>query len=68
MGHLRATGERVRSTTPSGGLGGPTAASNLSSVFAMRGQEVVELALEVHTGAPSRILGRERLIAHIPGE
>jgi oligogalacturonide lyase len=68
MGYLTATGELVRLNTPSGGLGGPTAARNRPSVFAMRGQEVIELALEIHPGAPSRVLGRERIIARIPGE
>src|SRR5450759_2115900 len=63
MGYLTATGELVRLTTPSGALGGPTAARDRPSVFAMRGQEVVELALEIHTGKPSRVVARERVIA-----
>jgi hypothetical protein len=66
MVYLTATGELVRLTTPSGALGGPTAARDRPSVFAMRGQEVVELALEIHAGGPSRVVAREHVIARIP--
>ena len=71
MGYLAATGELVRITTPKGGLGGPTAARDRNSVFAMRGQDVVELALTIvpsanPAAAPSTVTAKERVIATIP--
>jgi hypothetical protein len=68
MGYLTATGELVRLMTPTGALGGPTAARDRPSVFALRGREVVELALEIRAGHPSRVSARERVIARIPDE
>ncbi|MBI4556655.1 MAG: hypothetical protein HY706_03660 [Candidatus Hydrogenedentes bacterium] len=47
MGYITATGELVRIATPSGGVGQATASINRSSVFVTRGQEVLELALEI---------------------
>lgn len=71
MGYLTATGELVRITTPKGGLGGPTAARDRNSLFAMRGSDVVEVALNIQPSAnpavtPSRVTATERVICTIP--
>jgi len=71
MGYLTATGELVQLTTPRGGLGGATAARNRNSVFALRGQEVVELALKIDLSAdpkivPSKVTATERVICEMP--
>lgn len=49
-------------------MGGGAAARARSSVFAMRGQEVLKLALELRAGNPTRVAARERVIARIPGD
>ena len=71
MGYLFATGELVQLTTPQGGLGGATAARNRNSVFAIRGRDVVELALKIEPSTdpatnPSRVTATERVIYSAP--
>jgi hypothetical protein len=71
MGYLFATGELVRVTTPKGGVGGATAARDRNSIFAMRGREVLELALKIEPSAdpaktPSTVTATERVICSIP--
>ncbi len=71
MGYLAETGELVQLATPKGGLEGATAARNRNSVFAMRRQEVVELALTVDISSdpandPSKVTAEERVICAIP--
>lgn len=72
MGYIVQTGELVRLTTPTGGLGGPTCAQRRNSVFGMRGLEVVELALRIIAppapGQPSRVVATERVIGVIPAD
>lgn len=68
MGYLTATGELVRLTTPKGGLGGATAARDRNSVFAVRGADIVELALDIRPSSdpahtPSTVTATERVIA-----
>lgn len=70
MGYVTATGELIRFQTPEGGVEGATAARNRSSVFALRGREVLELALRISspadTGSRSLVTVRERKIAVLP--
>jgi oligogalacturonide lyase len=71
MGYLFATGELVRITTPKGGVGGATAARDRNSVFALRGREVLELALKIEPSrdpakTPSKVTATERVICSIP--
>jgi oligogalacturonide lyase len=71
MGYLCATGELVRLTTPQGGLSGATAARDRNSVFAVRGRDVVELALKIEPSAdpltaPSTVIAGERVILTAP--
>ena len=71
MGYLTETGELVRITTPTGGLGGATAAVDRNSVFATRGSDVVEMALEIKASddpqkKPSTVFATERHIAALP--
>jgi hypothetical protein len=47
MGYLTATGELVRLATSKGGLGGATCARSKNSVYGIRGNTVVELALDI---------------------
>ena len=47
MGYIVATGELFRITTPSGAVGAATAAKNKNAVFALRGNEVVELNITI---------------------
>lgn len=67
MGYLTATGELVRLTTPTGGLGGATAAVNRMAVFAFRGSDLVELALRIEASdapdrLPSKVYATERVL------
>jgi len=71
MGYLVETGELVRMHTPGGRLRGPTAARHRNSVFAIRGDDLVELALEIRASAdlsaqPSEVIAHERIIAALP--
>jgi hypothetical protein len=70
MGYLTETGELVRLMTPKGGLGGPTAARDRNSVFAVRGAEIVELALDIRLSStpqtqPSQVMATERVICEL---
>lgn len=71
MGYLTRTGELVRLATPSGGLGGATAARDRNSVFALRGMEVIELALRIEPSPdpaviPSKVSASERVVTTLP--
>lgn len=71
MAYVSATGELLRLNTPRGGLGGATAAAKGNTIFALRGQEIVELKLTIETsGSPtaqrSRVTATERVIATLP--
>lgn len=71
MGYLTATGELVRLNTPSGALGNASAAVDRNSVYATRGRDAVELALEIEPSGdpakqPSRVWATERFIATLP--
>lgn len=68
MGYLTQTGELVCIASAQGGFGGATAARSRNSVFALRGPEIVELALDIQASAepekaPSRVMASERVIA-----
>jgi hypothetical protein len=70
MGYLTATGELVELNTPSGGVGGATAASRKNSIFCMRGTDVLELTPTVQisrdpAATPSRVHLTERTIATV---
>ncbi|MFH1742314.1 MAG: hypothetical protein ABIH23_25195 [bacterium] len=72
MGYIVETGELVRITTPTGGLGGATAAVNRPSVYAQRGEDVVELTLSIDISSdvkqtPSKVMASERIICAVPG-
>ena len=65
MGYVCATGELVRISTPSGGVGLAVVAKTRSSVYCARGKDILELALQVKTAGargPSRVTCTERLI------
>ena len=71
MGYLVETGELVRIHTPEGRLDDATAAINRNSVYARRGDEILELALEFDVSSepenePSEVFAQERLIARLP--
>lgn len=67
MGYLTHTGELVRLTTPSGGLGGATAAVSGPRFFAARGLELLDITLTIETPAngPTTVTARERLICKL---
>ncbi len=67
MGYLTATGELVRLTTPSGGLGGATAAVHRNVVFAFRGSDIVEVSLRPEISddpatTPSKVYADTRVL------
>lgn len=67
MGYLVRTGELVRFITPTGPLRGATAAVNRPGLYAVRGQEIVELSLRIaHSEDPvrsaSKVMVSERVI------
>lgn len=71
MGYLFVTGELVRLTTPEGDIGGAVAAKSRNSVFALRGKQVLELALKVEPStdplkSPSQAFATERVICTLP--
>ena len=73
MGYIVATHELVRLNTPKGALGCPTAAAKRPVIFAIRGAEVVEIALKIEPGrdpaqSRSRVTATERVIATLPAE
>ena len=71
MGYLTKTGELVKLATPKGGLGGATAATKSNCIYAMRGDEVVELSLVIAPSSdsaktPSQVTARERVLCTLP--
>ena len=71
MGYLAGTGELVRIATPEGTVGGPTAARHRNSIFALQGNRVLELTLDVVLSespetVSSTVIATERLIALLP--
>jgi hypothetical protein len=69
MGYLTKSGHLVRITTPTGGLGGATAAARGTKLYACRGKEIVELSLRLRDGVGSRmpaVTARERVLATLP--
>ncbi|MBI2423419.1 MAG: hypothetical protein HYV27_11380 [Candidatus Hydrogenedentes bacterium] len=66
MGYLTQTGELVRITTPTGGLGSPTAARERNRVFAVRGNQILEIAIAIDTSvSPTSVIAAERVIAEL---
>jgi len=63
MGYLPATGEQVEIGA---GLWGTVAAKEGNRLFTARGQELVEMTVEVEPGPPSRVTVRERPLATLP--
>ncbi len=71
MAYIVATGELVRLTTPNGSLGAINAAKDRNSVFGIRGDVVIELALTLNISSspessPSKVTAVERIIARLP--
>jgi hypothetical protein len=67
MGYLTSTGELVRFHSDAGGFTSATAAGDGARIFAMRGDEVLELQLVIDTAAsPSRVTVEERLVCALP--
>jgi len=71
MGYVFATGELVRITTPEGRVGGATAAKSRNSVFVLRRNQVLELAIKILSGnspaqTRSQVLATERVICTLP--
>ena len=73
IGYFTRTGELVRLVTPKGGLGGATAASSRNCIFAMRGNDVVELSVRIEPSddparSPSKVTASERVICTLANE
>lgn len=70
MGYIVGTGELFRIRSADGPVGGATCALNRPSVFALRGDAVLEFAIAISPstdpGAPSQVVCTERLIATLP--
>jgi len=71
LGYVVQTGELLRLTTPSGNLGGATAAISGSGFYALRNREVVQFSLNLTPSAdaqskPSQATLTERVICTIP--
>jgi oligogalacturonide lyase len=71
MGYIVKTGELIRITTPQGSLGAATAAVNRRGLYAMRGQEVVELTLNLALASDpkrtrSKATATERVLCRLP--
>lgn len=66
FGYLTATGELVRLRTPAGALSGATAAAHRNSVYAIRGRDVVEVAISIAPDTPTRVSAAERRVAGLP--
>lgn len=71
MGYLVATGELVRFESPSGALGRATAAVQGRRLFAMRGDDVLELSLTYEMSGEAKVtastvMAHERKIAALP--
>ncbi|MCG3197682.1 MAG: hypothetical protein HUU16_06915 [Candidatus Omnitrophica bacterium] len=73
MAYLTATGELVRLKHPQGGYGYATCAKSRNSFYAIRGNQVVEVDLEISpssnpSASPSRVRARERVICALEGD
>ncbi len=70
MGYVTKTGELLRLSSPEGGYGGSTGANLKNSFYAMRGNKVVEVFLDLKYGAKDllKAAARERVIASLPEE
>ncbi|MEO2047823.1 MAG: hypothetical protein ABGX16_14780 [Pirellulales bacterium] len=71
MGYLTETGELIVLKTPTGNLGAATAAARSHSIFCMRGNDVLELALTIDLSSdpaltPSTVTATERRIVTLP--
>ncbi|MCC6798369.1 MAG: hypothetical protein IT366_24865 [Candidatus Hydrogenedentes bacterium] len=71
MGYIVATGELFRITTPQGAVGAATAAKNKNAVFALRGDEVVELNITIALAKDPKqersvVTTSERVICRLP--
>ena len=69
MGYLPATGEVARLTTARGDLSGAVAAREGNRVFAVRGREIIELAISLGSAVAQRgsqVSLTERVIATLP--
>lgn len=71
MGYVVSTGELLRLTTPSGGLGGATAAITGCGFYALRGREAVQFTLKIEpsedpANTPSKANLVERVICTLP--
>jgi len=67
MGYLAATGELVRFNSETGSLTGATAASEGARIWAMRGDEVLELDVTIDSSvSPSSVTLDERLVCALP--
>ena len=71
IGYVTATGELIRFNTPSGGLGGATAAAKGNAVLAVRGRDIVEVKLKIEPSATpatarSRVTATERVVCTLP--
>lgn len=70
MGFVTKTGELLRLSPLEGAYGGATGANLKNSFYAMRGNKVVEVFLDLEYGAKgvSKAAARERVIASLPEE
>ena len=71
MGYIAATGELVSFTTADGALGGATAALTGRRFYAMRGNHVLEVSVEITvpdnpSAKPSEVAVTERMICQLP--
>lgn len=68
MGYIVETGELISLRSQTGeALGGATAGLARNGVYAMAGNDVLEIDLELHIGTPSRVDAHLRRIANLPG-
>ena len=70
MGYVTKTGELLRLSPPEGAYGGPTGANLKNSFYAIRGNKVVEVFLDIEYGPAgvSKAAARERVIASLSEE
>lgn len=71
MGYITATGELFRVSTPSGAVGAATAALKKNALFALRGNDVLELEIQVALSKNprrkrSQVAAAERTICSLP--
>ena len=70
MGYVTKTDELLRLAPPDAAYGGPTGANLKNSFYAMRGNHVVEVSIEIEYGekSVSKAVARERVITRLPDE